>query len=240
MATRGYLPRDINKLIAWLEKFAHYLGVYGPAWGLSAGEVAAGQADALYAAAALQMQQDAARHAVAWTAFKDAALYGKDPTGQAPLPQWPLPFTPPATLPPVTKNGVMRRITKLVARLKVWPDYNDGAGRQLGIVAVDHPIKSGAELAAMQPVLEVRLVSAGHPVVIWKKKGMGGIELEVDRGDGKGFVPLAFDQMPDYLDQSPLPAEGKTAIWTYRGIYHLHDERVGQWSNPTKITVTGV
>ena len=61
----------------------------------------------------------------------------------------------------------------------------------------------------------------------------------LDRGDGKGFVRLTFDQYPDYLDSAPLPASGMSAIWTYRGMYRLGDDRVGQWSNETKITVTG-
>ncbi|HTX22878.1 MAG TPA: hypothetical protein VMD27_13600 [Candidatus Aquilonibacter sp.] len=37
---------------------------------------------------------------------------------------------------------------------------------------------------------------------------MDSLELQVDRGDGKGFVPLTFTTNTDYADNSPLPAAG--------------------------------
>jgi hypothetical protein len=74
---------------------------------------------------------------------------------------------------------------------------------------------------------------------MWRKKGLTGIVLEVDRADGKGFVYLTFDMQPDYLDNHPLPAPGQTAIWTYRGCYRLRDDLVGQRSDQVRVTVTG-
>ena len=81
--------------------------------------------------------------------------------------------------------------------------------------------------------------SGGHILVRWGWQGNGAfldmIELQVDRGDGKGFVPLAFDTTPDYLDTEPFPAN--PAKWTYQGIYRLNDQRVGQWSDPVSTMV---
>jgi len=45
--------------------------------------------------------------------------------------------------------------------------------------------------------------------------------------------------MPDYTDPSPLPPAGTSAIWTYRAIYLKGDDKVGQWSDLVRITVTG-
>jgi hypothetical protein len=59
----------------------------------------------------------------------------------------------------------------------------------------------------------------------------------VDRGSG--FVFLAIDTVPDYLDTAALPAAGASAAWKYRAIYRLSDERVGQWSNVASISVMG-
>jgi len=233
MSERHYMPREISKLTRWLKNFAEKLGEHGPALGLKPEEIAAGQADARYAAAALELQQEAARFAKVWTVFKDQTMYGKDP-----LTDWPHPFTLPATLPPVTKAGVMRRITKLIARLKYMPGYTDSVGEALDVVGVERKL-TPADLAELKPVLKLKLVSAGHPIVMWRKKGLTGIVLEVDRADGKGFVFLTFDVEPDYLDNHPLPASGQTAIWTYRGTYRLRDDLVGQRSNETQITVTG-
>ena len=60
-------------------------------------------------------------------------------------------------------------------------------------------------------------------------------ELQVDRGDGKGFIPLAFDTTPGYTDTAPFPAT--PVKWTYRAIYRVGDTQVGIWSAPVSITV---
>jgi hypothetical protein len=63
------------------------------------------------------------------------------------------------------------------------------------------------------------------------------LELEVDRNDSKGFVMLAFDTTPNYVDSAAFPAT--PTKWTYRAIYRLGDSRVGQWSAPVSVTVGG-
>ena len=45
--------------------------------------------------------------------------------------------------------------------------------------------------------------------------------------------------MPDYTDTAPLPAAGESALWRYRAIYRLGDERIGQWSNIAVTSVMG-
>jgi hypothetical protein len=61
------------------------------------------------------------------------------------------------------------------------------------------------------------------------------IEIQVDCGDGKDFVALAFDTTPGYVDSQPLPAA--PVKWTYQAIYRVDDSRVGQWSKPVSVTV---
>ena len=62
-------------------------------------------------------------------------------------------------------------------------------------------------------------------------------EIQVDRGDGKGFVALAFDTTPGYVDTQPFPAA--PVKWTYQAIYRVGDSRIGQWSKPVSVTVGG-
>jgi hypothetical protein len=62
-------------------------------------------------------------------------------------------------------------------------------------------------------------------------------EIQVDRGDGKGFIDLAFDTTPGYTDTAPLPAA--PAKWTYRAIYRVNDAQVGLWSKPVTVAVGG-
>jgi len=62
-------------------------------------------------------------------------------------------------------------------------------------------------------------------------------EIQVDRDDSKGFVLLTFDTTPNYTDTTPFPPA--PAKWTYRAIYRVGDQRVGQWSKPLSVAVGG-
>ena len=85
------------------------------------------------------------------------------------------------------------------------------------------------------------MISGSHVLIKW---GWGGnsayldmCELQVDRGDGNGFVLLAYDTTPNYIDTQPFPAT--PVKWTYRAIYRVGDSRVGQWSLSVSVTVGG-
>ena len=71
----------------------------------------------------------------------------------------------------------------------------------------------------------------------WHPAFLGICEIEVDRSDSKGFVMLTFDTTPNYTDTTPFPST--PAKWTYRAIYRVGDQRVGQWSKSVSITVGG-
>ena len=60
-------------------------------------------------------------------------------------------------------------------------------------------------------------------------------EIQVDRGDGKGFNLLTMDTTPGYTDTQPFPAT--KIVWTYRSIYQVADARVGVWSQNVSIAV---
>ena len=46
---------------------------------------------------------------------------------------------------------------------------------------------------------------------------------------------LTFDTTPGYVDSHPLPSA--PAKWTYRAIYRVDDDQVGQWSKPVSVMV---
>ena len=58
----------------------------------------------------------------------------------------------------------------------------------------------------------------------------GGNRDHVDRGDGKGFVPLAYDT-------TPFPAT--LTRWKYRAIFRAGEAQVGQWSATAEVAVGG-
>jgi hypothetical protein len=63
------------------------------------------------------------------------------------------------------------------------------------------------------------------------------LEIQVDRGDGKGWVFLTYDTTPNYTDTFPLPST--PTKWKYRAIYQVGDSQVGKGSNEMSITVGG-
>jgi hypothetical protein len=162
-----------------------------------------------------------------WTTYKNQARNGDGILGAMP--------TTPAlgAPPPMVPANIFGRASALAARIKKHPNYTDAMGQDLGIIGAEQTM----DLAAMKPILKITL-QAGRPNVGWKKQGMDGLEISVDRGTGT-FAFLAFDTMPDYLDTAPLPAAGTSAVWRYKAIYRLHDEEVGQWSDIATISVMG-
>ena len=108
-------------------------------------------------------------------------------------------------------------------------------GEALGIEGSQ---QAGPDDATIQPDISAT-ISGTHVEIGWNWGGFANfldqLELEVDRG--QGFVLLAIDTTPGYTDNQPFPSA--PVKWTYRAIYRLGDNRVGQWSKPVSVTVGG-
>jgi len=138
------------------------------------------------------------------------------------------------TNPPVA--NIFGRASKLVQVIKGNPNYNPATiGKDLGIIGDDVLI----DINNVKPLLSY-VLETGKPNIIWKKGGLQGVHIFVDRGTGLGYQFLATDTEPDYLDTFPLPAAGQTAIWKYKAIYILHDEEVGMASDELIVQVKSV
>ena len=130
-------------------------------------------------------------------------------------------------------EGVYNFLVELITFIKGQAHYTDAIGQTLNIL----PIKTlPVDLDSLQPVLSVKFVN-DQPFLNWAKAGMEALEIEVDRGNG--FTLLTIDSHPGHLDTAPLPPTGTTALWRYRGIYRLKDQRVGQWSAVLEVAVKG-
>jgi len=224
-----YLPSDDAGKAAWLNNLAGKLPTYQAALGLLPADVTGAAADAAFFTYALNAQTQVAAYAQQWTAYKNAARNGSDlALGLAPVA--PVFTAPPAAVAP----GIIGRATALVARIKVAPGYTDSIGQALQLIGADQIV----DVNTLKPVLDVEL-DAGQVDISWLKQGMDGLELWVDRGDGKGFGFLAIDTIPNYTDTAAMPAAGQSALWKYKGIYLQADQRVGQWSDIVSIPVAG-
>ena len=235
MAQKRWLPQAELDIAELLTKFGIKIAVHGATVGLTPAEITELQALCACGAASIGLQNDVTKYAQGVTRFKNAVLLATEP-----VTAYPADFTKAAGLPAISKAGVIPLLCMQVRRIKAHVGYTTEIGKELGIEGAETPMPSSADLSAMKPVLVLTLASGGHPNVGWKKKGMQGIKLQVDRGDGHGMVFLATDTEPDYLDTTPLPASGVTAVWKYRATYIQHDVEVGQWCDPVSITVTGV
>jgi len=134
---------------------------------------------------------------------------------------------------PAVAPGIEGRFRKLVQSIKAHANYSEAIGRGLGIEVAE---TAGPDLATVQPDIDVRLV--GNKVEVdwgWggHTKALDMCEIQVDRG--QGFQLLTFDTTPGYVDSHPLPSAPQK--WTYRAIYRVDDDQVGQWRKPVSVMV---
>ena len=232
MAKSDYLSSNDLAFAAQLQTFKTNIGGYAASLGVSKDQIAAQAADADYFNYAVACQQLMVNASQQWTAWKSIIRAG----GTTPVTGVPVPPVFPTPVPAVA-SGVEVRFRALVKQIKANSSYNTAIGTALGIEGAQ-PVPP--DLTTVQPDLDAEL-SGGQVNVYW---GWGGntayldmIELQVDRGDGKGYVLLAYDTTPNYTDTAPLPAT--PTKWKYKGIYRVGDNRVGLWSKEVIITVGG-
>ncbi|MEO6741627.1 MAG: hypothetical protein ABIP20_15390 [Chthoniobacteraceae bacterium] len=226
MKRQAYYPSRAADQVLWLENFRNKLTPYQAALALTAAQLAAGIADARWLSYILGTWLPAVRaFAPACTDATNLAMTGNG----AALTALPV-FTAPALPAGVTATftGALNRLFALIQTIKDAAGYTEAIGTDLGLVGSQ---QTAPDLTTVQPVLTATV--NGSKVDLgwgWERNStfLDMCELQVDRADGKGFVPLAFDTTPNYTDSAPFPAA--LTKWTYRGIYHVNDQRVSLWS----------
>jgi hypothetical protein len=230
MAKSSYISPTDEGFSAQLQTFKNAIPSYSAALGVSAAAVTAQAADADYFSYVLACQQIMQNGARQWTGWKDLERRGGDlPPSGAPV----APVLPAAV--PAVAPGVEVRFRALVKQIKAQSSYNESIGEALGIEGAQ---QVGPDYAMLQPNINAT-INGTHVDIDWNWSGFANfldqIEIQVDRG--QGFVALAFDTTPGYVDTQPFPAA--PVKWTYQAIYRVDDSRVGQWSKPVSVTVGG-
>jgi hypothetical protein len=233
MPKSSYIPFNDDAFAAQLQAFKTAVPGYSVTLGLTPAQVTTQAADADYFSYVLAGQQLIRNSASQWTGWKDLVRSGGD------LPPSGAPVAPvfPAAVPAVAP-GVEVRFRALVKQIKGSPAYNEAIGAALGIEGSQ---QTGPDYATLAPDINAA-ISGTHVNVAWDWSGFSAFldlcEIQVDRtGAGTAFGPLAFDTTPGYVDTEPFPAT--PTKWTYRAIYRVGDQRVGQWSKSVSITVGG-
>jgi len=230
MPKSDYIKKQDGAFSAQMTNFKTNIGSYATIVGVTTDQITAQAKDADYFEYILACLESTSNTAKQWTSCKDLMREGGTP------PPAGMPVAPvfPTTVVAVAA-GIERRFRELVKQIKSHPNYNESIGQALGIEGATH---AAPDYVALKPELTLTLNGSAVDVG-WGWLGHSAfldmIELQVDRGDGKGFVMLAYDTTPGYTDTTPHPAT--PAKWTYRGIYRVNDQRVGQWSNEVSITV---
>jgi hypothetical protein len=215
------------EFLAQLLTFKNNIGAYATLLGLTTTQTDAQAADADYLNQVLCCQDVAEKHAQQRTAWK---VYIRD-GGDVPASGAPVAPTYPSGVTAVAP-GVEKRFRDLVRLIKAHPAYNTGIGEALGIQGSE---QSAPDLTVFKPSLTLEL-SGGQVFIRWSWQGksqfLDMLELQVDRGSG--YTLLSYDTTPNYLDTTAIPAR-----WSYKAIFRVGDQRVGQWSDEVSITVGG-
>lgn len=224
MSKSDFAPKDDEGLAALLIHIKDTLPQFYTVLGLTAAtpEVVALVADAAVFDFLLRQQKTLLAAGQASTAAKNRLRDG-DPGNPNVVVDLAFPAAP-GSVPSPRPPGVVPRLRKLVKFLRGRSGFTESIAEALKVVGEESSLP---DLATIQPVISARL-AGGKVEIVWEKKGMSSIELDVDRGDGAGWRFLTIDSVPNYLDTQPMPSA--PAKWKYRGIYRLKDERVGQWS----------
>jgi hypothetical protein len=229
---RDYIKQNKAAFGLQLTTFSDNIGPYATLLGLSAGDVASQAADAVnfnfnYVLASTTTMDHAAQQWGSWS--KLLRQGGTPPPGGAPV----APTL--GAAPAAVDLGIEDRFRELVQRIKLHPNYNPSIGEALGIEGDE---QTEADLTTIQPRLKLKL-SGGAVIIGWGWGGHGDqldmIRLEVDRTGTGTFLLLATDTTPNYTDTEQMPATA--AKWTYRAMYYVGDQPVGQWSDLVSIHV---
>lgn len=237
MRTNRYYPSRQGDQIQWLANFHTKLPQYTGVLGLTAPIVTANSADCKWLIYVLQQWLPAVRQ---WAlASTNAVTETQSGTGGAPqaLPIFTAPALPDGTV--AVNPGALDRIFALVQSIKDNGKSTETINTNLGIVGSE---QTPPDYATLRPILAASI--AGGQVLVkwgWEKFGafLDSCEIQVDRGDGKGFILLTIDTTPNYTDTQPFPAPGQSALWKYKAIYREGDQRVGQWSDVASLAVAG-
>jgi len=232
MKRNPFWPARVADQVTLLVKFINKLSGWAATLGLTPAQTSAAIADATWLVFVLQSWLPAVRSFA--LAATDAAAEAQTGDGSA-VQVLPVLVVPAGGTP--VNTGALTRLFAVIQTIKGSNAFTETIGEDLGILGTT---QSGPDFTTLAPTFKLTVIPTGVNVG-WGFAGYAAdldmIELQVDRADGKGYVPLAFDTTPGYLDTCPRPAT--LTKWKYKGIYRVNDQQVGLWSNEVSITVGG-
>ena len=223
---KNYIPGAEAVLLVWLLNFVTKIGGYASTLGLTPAEVTSVTNDYTYFKFVENMLTSYKTMVQNIVAYKNLLMYltsGQVLGGIPVMPDL-------GTVPPAVPSGFMNRLFQLVQKIKASPNYTTAIGEDLGIIAPNSPV----DIDTLQPLLKVTK-DAGKPRIKSKKGVAEGMDLYVDRNDGKGFVFLIRLLKLNYVDTFVLPLV--ITEWNYKGMYVINNSNVGLMSAVVAVDV---
>lgn len=233
MKRNPFYPLTLADQIVWLLNFSGKLPGKATELGLTSDQVAAAVKDCLWLVYVLQNWLPAVRSwAQSGTVVAAEAQTGTDPTTMV-LPTFAAPPLPSGVVP--VAPGAQTRIVAFALEVRNSAKCTDDTASNLGLIG---SVQTGPDYGTLQPVITASLMG-GKVFIKWGWAGLSeyldSCEIQVERGDGKGFGLLTVDTTPGYTDTQAFPAT--FTKWSYRAIYRVGDEQVGVWSQTVSVSV---
>lgn len=201
MYINSFLPTDEPAQNISIKNLSKRLAVVGPTFGVSAAEIASVAAQSAAFDFVLNSIESVRNDLAKLVAYKNTLMFGA--IGET-IGAFPVPVVLPAA-PAAAVAGFGETLTNLGVRIRASQGYTEATGQDLGIV----PVKTNAatkSIAMVQnkPNLKVTVVG-GRATLTWTKGTMSGVNIYVNKGDGRCFVLLYGSTKSKYRDMSPFP-----------------------------------
>ena len=164
------------------------------------------------------------------TSYKNLIRHGK---GAEILGAKPTLTVYPLVVPPVCNANVEGLFRDIIQDCINSGNLTEDVAKALGIFEEE----STTVLANGTPILSLKSMSGGHPMLHSKLDAYDGFEIWKDAGTG--FVFNNVSNAADFIDQSPLPALGVELVWKYKIIYRYKNVQIGHWSSTISVAVKG-
>ncbi len=229
MPNQSYFPASEADRVIWLTNLVAKLPIQGPHLGLSAAEISDAVADSLcYIWIVKDWNGAHQQKALEATTYKALIANGTN-SDVVPLP---------ASLvfdqsPPMRTPGVLTRLSTLVQKIKLSPNYTDSIGQDLGTLAV----QDNSTHLIPEFVVSTERGSDGERVKLtFTKYGHDGVSIESRRSDG-AWEFLGVAMLKPWYDERPLLVENSPESREYRLRWWDKGSANGELTPVQKVTV---
>lgn len=233
MAIQFYVPDTEPKKVIWLNNLSQKLSepgstepTRGEDLGLSAAEVTQTGKDAAMYAFCISNQENFKGEKQERTEYKNLAASG--PEG---VPMAAYPVSTPVSPPEAVPQGIFKRVTQLVGRIKKAANYSTTIGEDLRIIGDEDTF----DPATFKPGLTVENTQQGR-LLKFEKENTDGVNVYSREKGQTVWTLLGRDNFSPYLDARIF---ARPTALEYKVTSVIQDEEIGVDSDIVEITTEG-